>query len=205
MTNHVLYRFFNSTGQLLYIGITMNPPQRFKEHRDSKDWWTEVAGITVENYPNRTALAEAERRAIKVERPRHNIAHNIGQRTSIHVATAISYDNPVGIHDYWIPNWAQIPKWQKLAQLLNEIALEAHEFGVTGNQDVFSSAVDCLVRGIAYMDSCSECQEVDEYADTSAAPYRVSVGDDGWLEGKYMCHRGHKWKCWYSVHHPAWR
>jgi predicted GIY-YIG superfamily endonuclease len=203
VTNHVLYRFFNATGQLLYIGITMNPPQRFRDHRESKEWWTEVAGITVENYPNRTALADAERRAIKVEHPLHNVTHN-NAHPMHNTASAISDENPVGIRDYWIGDWTRIPQWQKLAQLLNDIALEAYEYNIQGNQDNFSSAVDCLIRGIAYMDCCPECEEISNGTDTSAAPYVVSI-EDGWLEGKYMCCRGHKWKCWHSIHKAAWR
>lgn len=38
---HVLYRFYGATGQLLYVGITMNPVQRFRSHRGTKDWWCE--------------------------------------------------------------------------------------------------------------------------------------------------------------------
>lgn len=72
---HVLYRFYSATGQLLYIGITMNPPERFKSHRDSKEWWKLVSGITVENYLSREELAQAERRAIQVEHPLHNVVH----------------------------------------------------------------------------------------------------------------------------------
>ena len=71
-----LYRFFNATGQLLYVGITMNPPQRFKAHQSEKDWWTEVSGITVESYASRSELAAAERRAIHVERPAYNVIYN---------------------------------------------------------------------------------------------------------------------------------
>ncbi|UXE04547.1 G-I-Y Y-I-G endonuclease [Mycobacterium phage Aubs] len=70
---HVLYRFYSATGQLLYVGITMNPPQRFKAHRDSKDWWDHVAGISIENYNTREELENAERRAIQVEHPLHNV------------------------------------------------------------------------------------------------------------------------------------
>lgn len=73
---HVLYRFFSATGQLLYVGITMNPPQRFKAHGKSKEWWDQVRGITVETYPSREHLLRAERRAIQVERPFHNVTHN---------------------------------------------------------------------------------------------------------------------------------
>lgn len=72
---HVLYRFYSATGQLLYVGITMNPPARWKKHRESKDWWGEVVGITLETYSTRDELEAAERRAIRVERPLHNIVH----------------------------------------------------------------------------------------------------------------------------------
>jgi predicted GIY-YIG superfamily endonuclease len=60
---------------LLYIGITMDPPGRFRSHRDEKEWWAQVVGITVESYENREELAAAERRAIQIERPVHNIVH----------------------------------------------------------------------------------------------------------------------------------
>lgn len=73
--SHVLYRFYSATGQLLYVGITANPPTRFKAHRRTKDWWSEVVGITLENYATREDLANAERRAIQVERPLHNVVH----------------------------------------------------------------------------------------------------------------------------------
>lgn len=73
---HVLYRFYNATGQLLYVGITMDPPTRFRGHAEAKEWWAQVSGITVENYQSRNELAAAERRAIQVERPLHNIIHN---------------------------------------------------------------------------------------------------------------------------------
>lgn len=77
---HVLYRFFSKTGQLLYVGITMNPPERFKAHRQEKAWWGQVAGITCESYDNRSDLMAAERRAIQVERPKHNVVHNRSQK-----------------------------------------------------------------------------------------------------------------------------
>ena len=70
---HVLYRFYSATGQLLYVGITMNPAQRFRSHRDTKTWWGDVAGISIENYDTREDLENAERRAIQVEHPLHNI------------------------------------------------------------------------------------------------------------------------------------
>lgn len=70
---NVLYRFYTKTGQLLYVGITMDPANRFKSHRGHKLWWSDVAGITLEHYETRTELANAERRAIQVEHPLHNV------------------------------------------------------------------------------------------------------------------------------------
>jgi hypothetical protein len=87
---HVLYRFFNATGQLLYVGITMNPPRRFKDHRRVKGWWEEVAGITVENYANRQELAAAERRAIHVERPLYNVVHSNANAAVLNLRETVS-------------------------------------------------------------------------------------------------------------------
>ena len=50
---HILYRFFDHGGVLLYVGVTNNPPRRFAQHSSDKDWWDEVASITVENHPTR--------------------------------------------------------------------------------------------------------------------------------------------------------
>lgn len=73
---HALYRFFNAGGALLYVGITAALPTRLANHRDEKPWWTEVARVTVEHYPNREAVLAAELAAIKSEHPRYNIQHN---------------------------------------------------------------------------------------------------------------------------------
>src|ERR1700744_976753 len=61
---HVLYRFFDTTGNLLYVGITNNPSQRFKGHQKEALWFRNAALATLEHFPNRETLEEAERRAI---------------------------------------------------------------------------------------------------------------------------------------------
>lgn len=73
---HALYRFFDASGDLLYIGITLNPAGRWKQHREEKPWWEEVADITIETYPDRPSVLEAERSAIIAEHPRYNKTHN---------------------------------------------------------------------------------------------------------------------------------
>jgi predicted GIY-YIG superfamily endonuclease len=75
---HVLYRFYSRTHQLLYVGITANPPQRFRSHQ-GKDWWSEARLIEMDDeFNSREELAEAERRAIREERPLYNVVYNEG-------------------------------------------------------------------------------------------------------------------------------
>lgn len=69
---HALYRFFNSRGALLYVGITMNPGQRWHGHRSGKPWWDDVATITLERFPDEASCRAAEREAILTENPLHN-------------------------------------------------------------------------------------------------------------------------------------
>lgn len=70
---HALYRFYSDSGQLLYIGLTSNPGNRFQQHQQDKPWWHEVAGIAVEKYESREAVKAAETRAIAVEKPKYNV------------------------------------------------------------------------------------------------------------------------------------
>lgn len=77
--DHVLYRFFDARGNLLYIGLTVGAAQRFADHRRHKDWWPLVARIDVEHFPDRPSVVTAERAAIETEWPRYNIVHGRGR------------------------------------------------------------------------------------------------------------------------------
>lgn len=74
--SQTLYRFFDERESLLYVGITCNPGTRIGKHRQEKDWWNAVAHIDMERYPSRESVLEAEREAIKRERPLYNIRMN---------------------------------------------------------------------------------------------------------------------------------
>lgn len=71
-----LYRFFNATGQLLYVGISGNTENRWRRHAESKPWWSDVADKTTEWLDSRPEALDAERVAIRAERPLYNHAHN---------------------------------------------------------------------------------------------------------------------------------
>jgi predicted GIY-YIG superfamily endonuclease len=74
----VLYRFYNSQGSLLYIGITNNFDARLRQHLRDKPWAGQIARKTITTYATRQAALNAEVQAIRRERPRHNIEHNRG-------------------------------------------------------------------------------------------------------------------------------
>lgn len=76
MADHALYRFYDRTSQLLYIGITRDPSSRWSQHRGDKPWWLEVRRIEIESLPDRATALKAERLAIQSEMPRYNVVHN---------------------------------------------------------------------------------------------------------------------------------
>ncbi len=78
MTTFTLYRFFDSEGCLLYVGMTVNPGRRMERHSGTKVWWLEVAEIRMEQHLTLDALRTAEREAIIAERPKYNIRMNGG-------------------------------------------------------------------------------------------------------------------------------
>lgn len=72
-TMQTLYRMFDADGQLLYVGISVNPMSRMKHHASAQPWWEEVSGIDLEKYATRDQVMEAERRAVENENPRYNV------------------------------------------------------------------------------------------------------------------------------------
>lgn len=97
--SHALYRFYDTGGALLYVGITLNPAERWRAHRDEKPWWHEISTITIEVHPTRDTVLDAERAAIINEQPAYNVAHNRG-----HAPAAVAWgrraeDMPDDCHD----------------------------------------------------------------------------------------------------------
>jgi len=74
--DHLLYRFFDAAGVLLYVGITHDLSGRFSTHSVERGWWGQWAYSTVVRYHSRAALEAAERKAIKSGKPLHNVVHN---------------------------------------------------------------------------------------------------------------------------------
>lgn len=90
---HFLYRFYDRTGVLIYIGITVDFHQRRKKHMTYKAWWARVdeTATTVEYYLGKRAALDAEREAIKSEKPLENDQHN--EFVPIAVAAGVARSN----------------------------------------------------------------------------------------------------------------
>lgn len=70
----VLYRHFDATGRLIYVGIAFDEHQRRKDHGRLADWFELSESVTHEFYDGRESAEEAERRAIADELPIFNVA-----------------------------------------------------------------------------------------------------------------------------------
>jgi excisionase family DNA binding protein len=77
VTPITLYRCFDASKTLLYVGISGQALSRFGQHRRGASWFKEVASVTVEHFPDRDSAHQAEVEAIRIERPLHNKVHSI--------------------------------------------------------------------------------------------------------------------------------
>lgn len=71
----VLYRVFDASGALLYIGCTVDIKRRLKEHRKRSrlNWWPATARVDQTFYERHEDALREERRAIAREQPQHNV------------------------------------------------------------------------------------------------------------------------------------
>lgn len=70
-----LYRHFDADGVLLYVGISLAPFRRLRDHKRSH-WCESIVTIKVEWHPDRESALRAEMAAIMAEQPLHNIDWN---------------------------------------------------------------------------------------------------------------------------------
>jgi hypothetical protein len=72
-----LYRHFDATGRLLYVGISLFAFRRLAAHERNAGWWKDVRTVTITPpYRTRAEPAAAEVEAIKNEKPLYNQRHH---------------------------------------------------------------------------------------------------------------------------------
>lgn len=69
-----LYRHFDREGKLLYVGISFHAFNRLMGHKQAK-WFEQISRVEIENFPDRRSAELAEIKAIREERPIHNISN----------------------------------------------------------------------------------------------------------------------------------
>jgi predicted GIY-YIG superfamily endonuclease len=73
--SQTLYRLYNASGELLYVGISGRAWERWHQHAKGKTWWSEVTVTRVEHFTTRAEVEQAERLAIRTEFPKYNKTH----------------------------------------------------------------------------------------------------------------------------------
>lgn len=70
-----VYRLFDHSGALLYVGVAFDPDARFKQHKRTKSWWPEVdhARTLIVWFDNRDEAESVELASIREELPVHNV------------------------------------------------------------------------------------------------------------------------------------
>lgn len=76
-----LYRFYDRSDGLLYVGQSRDPSRRMGDHKAKKEWWAVMATMRLEWHETLEMALEAEKIAIETEKPLHNIQHNRGAAT----------------------------------------------------------------------------------------------------------------------------
>jgi hypothetical protein len=80
MSKTHLYRWFDKAENLLYVGISYDAIERFKDgHKRAAVWADLAVKMTSQIYDDRRQALEAEKLAIQTERPKFNIIHSIGK------------------------------------------------------------------------------------------------------------------------------
>ncbi|MFF2383716.1 GIY-YIG nuclease family protein [Streptomyces sp. NPDC058108] len=76
---NALYRLYDATDVLLYVGVSRYPNERLKEHSSDKTWWHHVARHEIAWLDSRREALAAEDTAIEKERPLYNGYHHLGK------------------------------------------------------------------------------------------------------------------------------
>jgi predicted GIY-YIG superfamily endonuclease len=72
MTKTYLYRLYNSSDELLYVGITRDLFSRLSTHRTVQSWWSEVDYYSVKEYRSRDEAVAQESYLIATVQPEYN-------------------------------------------------------------------------------------------------------------------------------------
>jgi hypothetical protein len=85
-----LYRHFNASGDLLYVGMSLHVRARQAQHLKRAAWANTIYQIVIEPFASREELLEAEQLAIRTEFPKFNRVHNERQYEPLRAALPLT-------------------------------------------------------------------------------------------------------------------
>jgi predicted GIY-YIG superfamily endonuclease len=78
---HAVYRAYDADNNLLYVGCSVNPDRRLKDHVRTP-WYPRMTRCAVEWHPNFDIGRSVERVAIETEEPLFNVPARVRARRS---------------------------------------------------------------------------------------------------------------------------
>jgi predicted GIY-YIG superfamily endonuclease len=72
MTTHYVYRLWDESGSLLYVGISRTLTNRLLQHNANQPWADEIDSVTGKRFASREKARAAEISAIQTEHPKYN-------------------------------------------------------------------------------------------------------------------------------------
>jgi predicted GIY-YIG superfamily endonuclease len=195
-THCTLYRLFDARGELLYLGIAGNPGRRFEQHAKDKPWWTEVDTIKLEHFDHRSTAEAAEIRAIKTERPRHNVVHNNRRKP----VRRFAFNPGVKDADLLRQYMADPEGYHALLGAVSDYANSA-DLGLH-DQEEFAQLLANFGRLCCYGDWCMACATADVGDDYLRYPVGCRVSGSSVLCA-YRCHAcGATWGSHWAINEP---
>jgi len=72
LRNHFVYLLADESGEVIYVGCTRNPEQRWRDHRTTKRWSSEVASKRMVGPYDYPTARRIERELQDLHRPRYD-------------------------------------------------------------------------------------------------------------------------------------
>jgi hypothetical protein len=75
--DHCVYQLMNREAEVIYVGSSSSLFSRLGQHAKTKDWWSHVAGISVESFATKGEMVSREQALIEMINPIHNDTYGL--------------------------------------------------------------------------------------------------------------------------------
>ena len=164
-----LYRAFDSSDNLLYVGISYDWLKRLHSHEKDSEWLELTDRVTIERYPDRDSVLDAEKRAIIAEKPLYNkVFSDEYEAASVHWAKLKKWIKSGKAEDYRhqvLVDWIRSTAWQSYDNKPRQLRPKAMAFLFQEELDIathygWKPCRNCLgIRSSAIMQYAPEGEE----------------------------------------------